>query len=220
MKVKFIRNYKGFKKGDIEEITDEEELNFLDKTKTIEKMGKEIKLDIPVEDATEKADEVEKTEEEVVEKKDEAEKTEEDVAEKKDEVEKTEEVVTEKIDEKIENKATGKNKKKVGENMSPFKEMLREDLNTFINIDEMGEKVVINKKEYIGILEHPDRDFKEEYEGISEGISLIIYLKENPNISKKRTGKSLDVNGKIYIINDSYEEEGLYVIKLSERIGM
>ena len=98
MKVKFIRNYKGFKKGDIEEITNEEELIFLDKTKTIEKMGKEIKLDIPVEDATEKADEVEKTEEEI--------------AEKKDEVEKTEEVVTEKIDEKIENKATRQNKKK------------------------------------------------------------------------------------------------------------
>lgn len=98
MKVKFIRNYKGFKKGDIEEITSEEELIFLDKTKTIEKLGKEIKLDIPVEEATEKIDEVEKREEEVVEKIDEAEKT--------------EEVVTEKIDEKIENKATGKNKKK------------------------------------------------------------------------------------------------------------
>lgn len=98
MKVKFIRNYKGFKKGDIEEITNEEELIFLDKTKTIEKMGKEIKLDIPVEDATEKADEVEKIEEEV--------------AEKKDEAEKTEEVVTEKVDEKIENKATRQNKKK------------------------------------------------------------------------------------------------------------
>lgn len=98
MKVKFIRNYKGFKKGDIEEITDEEELNFLDKTKTIEKLGKEIKIDISVEDATEKADEVEKTEEEV--------------AEKKDEAEKTEEVVTEKVDEKIENKATRQNKKK------------------------------------------------------------------------------------------------------------
>lgn len=104
--------------------------------------------------------------------------------------------------------------------MSPFKEMLREDLNTFINIDEMGEKVIIEDKEYIGILEHPDRDFKEEYEGISEGISLIIYLKENPEIPKKRTGKSLEVNGKTYIINDSYEEEGLYIIKLSERIGM
>ena len=64
------------------------------------------------------------------------------------------------------------------------------------------------------------RDFKEEYEGISEGISLMIYLKENPGISKKRTGKSLDVNGKVYTVNDSYEEEGLYVIKLSERIGM
>lgn len=98
MKVKFIRNYKGFKKGDIEEITNEEELIFLDKTKTIEKLRKEIKLDIPVEDATEKADEVEKIEEEV--------------AEKKDEAEKTEEVVTEKIDEKIENKATRQNKKK------------------------------------------------------------------------------------------------------------
>lgn len=111
MKVKFIRNYKGFKKGDIEEITDEEELNFLDKTKTIEKLEKEIKLNIPVEDATEKVDEVEKIEEEVAEKKDEVEKVEEEVAEKKDEVEKTEEVVTEKIDEKIENKATEKNKK-------------------------------------------------------------------------------------------------------------
>lgn len=98
MKVKFIRNYKGFKKGDIEEIIDEEELNFLDKTKTIEKLGKEVKLDIPVEDTTEKADEVEKIEEEV--------------AEKKDEAEKTEEVVTEKVDEKIENKATRQNKKK------------------------------------------------------------------------------------------------------------
>lgn len=98
MKVKFIRNYKGFKKGDIEEITNEEELIFLDKTKTIEKLRKEIKLDIPVEDATEKADEVEKIEEEV--------------AEKKDEAEKTEEVVTEKVDEKIENKATRQNKKK------------------------------------------------------------------------------------------------------------
>lgn len=98
MKVKFIRNYKGFKKGDIEEITNEEELIFLDETKTIEKLGKEIKLDIPVEEAIEKTDEVEKREEVVVEKIDEAEKT--------------EEVVTEKIDEKIENKATGKNKKK------------------------------------------------------------------------------------------------------------
>ncbi|EHO79461.1 hypothetical protein [Fusobacterium ulcerans] len=113
MKVKFIRNYKGFKKGDIEEILDEEELIFLDNTKTIEKLEKEIKLDIPVEEEiTEKIDEVEKIEEEVAEKKDEVEKTEEEVAEKKDEVEKTEEVVTEKIDEKIENKATGKKQKK------------------------------------------------------------------------------------------------------------
>ncbi|WP_279120002.1 hypothetical protein [Fusobacterium varium] len=74
MKVKFIRNYKGFKKGDIEEIIDEEELIFLDKTKTIEKLGKEIKLNIPVEeeiieeDLTEKIDKSEKTEDKVTEK--------------------------------------------------------------------------------------------------------------------------------------------------------
>lgn len=80
MKVKFIRNYKGFKKGDIEEITDEEELNFLDKTKTIEKLEKEIKLDIPVEEEiTEKIDEVEKIEEDVIEKIDEVEKIEEEI---------------------------------------------------------------------------------------------------------------------------------------------
>lgn len=91
MKVKFIRNYKGFKKGDIEEILDEEELIFLDKTKTIEKLEKEIKLDIPVEEEI-------------------TEKIEEDVIEKIDEVEKTEEKVVEKIDE-VE-KLTGKNKNK------------------------------------------------------------------------------------------------------------
>ncbi|WP_373078273.1 hypothetical protein [Fusobacterium varium] len=69
MKVKFIRNYKGFKKGDIEEILDEEELSFLDKTKTIEKLEKEIKLDIPVEEEI-----TEKIEEDVIEKIDEVEK--------------------------------------------------------------------------------------------------------------------------------------------------
>ncbi len=69
MKVKFIRNYKGFKKGDIEEIIDEEELIFLDKTKTIEKLGKEIKLNIPVEEEIiEEIDENEKTEDKVTEK--------------------------------------------------------------------------------------------------------------------------------------------------------
>lgn len=69
VKVKFIRNYKGFKKGDIEEILDEEELSFLDKTKTIEKLEKEIKLDIPVEEEI-----TEKIEEDVIEKIDEVEK--------------------------------------------------------------------------------------------------------------------------------------------------
>lgn len=69
MKVKFIRNYKGFKKGDIEEIIDEEELIFLDKTKTIEKLGKEIKLNIPVEEEIiEEIDENEKIEDKVTEK--------------------------------------------------------------------------------------------------------------------------------------------------------
>lgn len=83
MKVKFIRNYKGFKKEDIEEIIDEEELIFLDKTKTIEKLGKEIKLNIPVE-------------EEIIEEIDENEKIEEDLTEKIDKSEKTEDKVTEK----------------------------------------------------------------------------------------------------------------------------
>ena len=101
MKVKFIRNYKGFKKGDIEEIIDEEELIFLDKTKTIEKLGKEIKLNIPVE-------------EEIIEEIDENEKIEEDLTEKIDKSKKIEEDLTEKIDksEKTEDKVTEKNKNK------------------------------------------------------------------------------------------------------------
>lgn len=50
--------------------------------------------------------------------------------------------------------------------MSQFKDMLKEDLEIFINIEEMGERVTINEKDYQGVLEHPNNEFTGEYEGI------------------------------------------------------
>ena len=113
-------------------------------------------------------------------------------------------------------------KEKTLNNLSPFKSMLQKDLDIFINIEEMGERITINSKDYIGVIEHPEKDFSEEAEGINSAISLIIYIKydsEDKELKKIKIGKSLEINGEIYIVNNIYVEEGMLVIKLEEKEG-
>lgn len=112
----------------------------------------------------------------------------------------------------------GKVEKKNSE-LSPFKKMLREDIGIFLNIDEFGEVITINNKEYIAVIEHPEKDFSIVEDGIAEAIAIILYLEEKNEFKKYKTGKSITVNSSQYIINDSYEEEGMRIIKLSENRG-
>lgn len=103
--------------------------------------------------------------------------------------------------------------------MSQFKDMLKEDLEIFINIEEMGERVTINEKDYQGVLEHPNNEFTGEYEGITEAIALIVYLQEQEEFKKFKTGKAIEINNSTYIINNTYVEEGLRIIRLTENRG-
>lgn len=103
--------------------------------------------------------------------------------------------------------------------LSPFKKMLREDIDIFLNIDEFGENIIINDIEYTAVIEHPEKDFSIVEDGIAEAIAIILYLREKDEFKKYKTGKSITVNSSQYIINDSYEEEGMRIIKLSENRG-
>lgn len=103
--------------------------------------------------------------------------------------------------------------------LSPFKKMLREDINIFLNVDEFGEEITINDEKYIAVIETPDKDFSFVEEGIATAVDVILYIKERTELKKYRTGKSITVNGNPYIINNSYEEEGMRIIKLSENRG-
>lgn len=103
--------------------------------------------------------------------------------------------------------------------VSPFKTMLKEDLKIFLNIDELGEIITINNKEYNAVIEYPSKEFSIGEEGIAEAVSFIIYLEEMSELKKYKTGKSIIINGNPYIINHSYVEEGLRIIKLSENRG-
>lgn len=106
--------------------------------------------------------------------------------------------------------------------MSQFKDMLKEDLKIFINIEEMGERVTINEKDYQGVLEHPSNEFTGEYEGINTAISLILYIKydsKDKDLKNIKLGKALKVNSEIYIVNNVYVEEGILIIKLEEKEG-
>lgn len=78
--------------------------------------------------------------------------------------------------------------------------MLREDIGIFLNIDEFGEVITINNKEYIAVIEHPEKDFSIVEDGIAEAIAIILYLEEKNEFKKYKTGKSITVNSSQYII--------------------
>lgn len=109
-------------------------------------------------------------------------------------------------------------KKETTNNLPPFKSMLLEDVDIFLNFEEMGENIDIEGNSYVGVVEHIDKDFSEEAIGdIYYSVDLIIYLKTNEFSLKRRVpGKRLRVNNTTYLVNDWYTEEGITTIRLKE----
>lgn len=101
--------------------------------------------------------------------------------------------------------------------MSSFKEMLEEDIDIFLYIDEFGEKINIDDKEFIGVIQHLDRDFTDtEVIGSMNSVTVILYLYDKKELRKYKIGKAITVNSTAYIVNNSYVENGMRIIKLEE----
>lgn len=109
-------------------------------------------------------------------------------------------------------------KEEVINKLSPFKSMLQEDIDIFLNIDEMGENINIEEKQYIGVIEHINKDFSEEaIDDVYYSVDLILYLKTNEfTLPRRNPGKRLKVNNTSYFVNDWFEEEGMTIIRLKE----
>ena len=109
-------------------------------------------------------------------------------------------------------------KEEVINKLSPFKSMLQEDIDIFLNIDEMGENINIEDGIYVGVIEHLDKDFSEEaIDDTYYSVDLILYLKTVEFTLERRVpGKRLKVNGTNYLVNDWYSVEGITTIRLKE----
>lgn len=99
-----------------------------------------------------------------------------------------------------------------------FKSMLQEDVDIFLNFDEMGENINIEDGIYVGVIEHLDKDFSEEaIDDTYYSVDLILYLKTVEFTLERRVpGKRLKVNRTNYLVNDWYSVEGITTIRLKE----
>lgn len=108
--------------------------------------------------------------------------------------------------------------RKMQSNPLSFKSMLQEDVNIFLNFEEMGEHINIEDEIYVGVIEHLDKDFSEEaIDDTYYSVDLILYLKSEEFSLKRRVPrKRLKVNGTTYLVNDWYSQEGITTIRLKE----
>ncbi|MBR8701155.1 hypothetical protein IX317_001847 [Fusobacterium sp. DD29] len=104
--------------------------------------------------------------------------------------------------------------------MSNFKDMLEEDIDIFLNIDEFGEELDIDGEKFIGIIEHIERDYRDQDTILSmNAIAVVLYLYDKKELRKYKKGKAITVNNTTYILNNSYVENGMRIMKLEENSG-
>lgn len=99
-----------------------------------------------------------------------------------------------------------------------FKEQLNKDIETFININEFAEEILINDERYVAVVTSPiNEDTKNEYEGVFNSLDLKIYLNYEKKLSKYTTGKQIIVNNDYYIIDRAFNEENIFILELKKR---
>lgn len=96
-----------------------------------------------------------------------------------------------------------------------FKELLKEDLNVFINPDEFGEDHIIDNKIVNIIVDNEtlkDRNRK-EYDGIVQ--AEILYFAKKEDLLKEPIPESVQMfDGIPYIVFDAKLDEGVYEVIL------
>ena len=104
-----------------------------------------------------------------------------------------------------------------------FKEQIEADIsNVFINFEEFAEEHMINSKKMLVIiddLEQVDRQkrYKLKHSLYADGVYLrekMIYVRASDFGSLPSVGRSLNFDGKTYIVTSSIDEDGIYSIEL------
>ena len=96
-----------------------------------------------------------------------------------------------------------------------FKDMLKDDLDIFINPEEFSEEVILGEKEYIAILTYSDKKSIPLYEGIVKNVDLTLSLKHDKELIERYPEEAaMMVNGVPYIVNKIHSVEGILTFYL------
>lgn len=101
-----------------------------------------------------------------------------------------------------------------------FKEMLKSDLDIFINLDEFAEMVKIGDKEYPAILTYSSDETAQVYDGIIIKVDLTISMKHDEEIFNRYIeGTAVNINDVPYIVNKVHSVDGILTYYLLKSQG-
>lgn len=104
-----------------------------------------------------------------------------------------------------------------------FKDQIKQDIsNVFINLDEFSEIHNVNGTDMpcqVDLNELVDREKRYQYKRslYADGVYLremLIYVKAEDFGKLPAVGRTLTLDGKMYIVSDSINEDGIYSIYL------
>ena len=104
-----------------------------------------------------------------------------------------------------------------------FKEQIAQDnRKVFMNIDEFGEMHTVNGKEMLVLIDNNeliDREKRYQYKKslYADGVyikQLLIYVHAEDFGPLPSIGRSITFDGKVYIVGDAINEDGIYSLNL------
>ena len=102
-----------------------------------------------------------------------------------------------------------------------FRELVNQDNeNVFFNLKEMGETLLINGEERIGILINTNLSSKKNSGTIysNDGTNLVL-ITDKEFYEDHKVGREMEINSETYIIKNRSEEFGVMKFRLEQNQG-
>lgn len=103
--------------------------------------------------------------------------------------------------------------------MENLKDVIKNDIAVFLNLDEFAENRAIDGETIKCILDedaYKERNIKSEtrhFEGVYKS-KCALFVRDN-DIEKPSIGESMNIDGFLYLVTDVLETEGIYEIGLT-----